>query len=104
MECTLLPTEKEQRQKAFSDLFEKYKNLVYKTAFLMCGSQEDADEALQEVFIQVYRYLPGYDPQRGAMTTWLHRITINYCLGNQRKQTNPYEPLEDMNIPASEDR
>ena len=97
------PTEKEQHEKAFSDLFEKYKNLVYKTAFLMYGSQEDADEALQEVFIQVYRFLPGYDPQRSAMTTWLHRITINCCLVNKRKHTIPVEPLEDVGIPALEE-
>lgn len=103
MENTLLPTEKEQQEKAFSDLFEKYKNLVYKTAFLMYGSQEDADEALQEVFIQVYRFLPGYDPSRGAMTTWLYRITINYCLGHRRRQTISPEPLEDVDIPTSED-
>jgi RNA polymerase sigma-70 factor, ECF subfamily len=103
MENILLLTEKEQQENAFSDLFEKYKNLVYKTAFLMYGSQEDADEALQEVFIQIYRFLPGYDPQRSAMTTWIHRITINCCLGNKRKHSISLESLEDVDIPALEE-
>lgn len=98
-----MPIEKEQQDKVFSDLFEKYKNLVYKTAFLMFGNHDDADEALQEVFIQVYRFLPGYDPQRGAMTTWLHQITINYCLGHRRKQVIPDEPLDDVNFPELQD-
>ncbi|HEX7557521.1 MAG TPA: RNA polymerase sigma factor [Leptolinea sp.] len=99
----MLPAKNEKQEKAFSDLFEKYKNLVYKTAFLMFGSKEDADEALQEVFIQVYRFLPGYDPRRGAMTTWLYRITINYCLAHRRKQTISLEPLEDVDILAMQE-
>jgi len=63
----LLPTRTDEHEKAVSDLFDKYKNLVYKTAYLMYGNQEEAEEALQEVFLQVYRFLPGYDPAKEAV-------------------------------------
>jgi RNA polymerase sigma-70 factor, ECF subfamily len=79
---------------AFSRLFEDHKNLVYKTAFLMLGSEADAEEALQEVFIRVYKSLASYDPQKGAFSTWLHRITINYCLGHRRKHRPSFQSLE----------
>jgi len=82
----------------FQDLFEEHKNLVFKTAYLMYGNRDDADEALQEVFILVYRSLSGYDPSKGAMTTWLHRITINYCLGHRRKQHITQEPLDGLQM------
>ncbi len=72
-------------QQAFSSLFEQHKNLVYKTAFLMLGSPEDAEDALQEVFLQVHRSLGTFDPSKGALTTWLHRITVNHCLNRRRK-------------------
>lgn len=98
MERVLLPTRIDEHEKAVSDLFEKYKNLVYKTAYLMYGNQEEAEEALQEVFLQVYRFLPGYDPAKGAMTTWLHRITINYCLRHHQKQAISLESLDDMDV------
>jgi RNA polymerase sigma-70 factor, ECF subfamily len=100
MELELLPTRKIDHEIAVSGLFEKYKNLVYKTAYLMYGNQEEAEEALQEVFLQVYRFLPGYDPAKGAMTTWLHRITINYCLRHRQKQTISLESLDDLDVVA----
>ena len=73
-------------QSAFEEIFQEYKNLVYKTAYLMLGNNEDAEDILQAVFIQVYKSLGSYDPTKGAFTTWLHRITVNACLNWQRKQ------------------
>jgi RNA polymerase sigma-70 factor, ECF subfamily len=70
---------------AFAALFEQYKNLVFKTAYLMLGTRTDAEDALQEVFVRVHHSLREYDPRKGAFTTWLHRITLNHCL-NQRRQ------------------
>ena len=87
----------------FAALFERYKNLVYRTAFLMLGDAAEAEEALQEVFVRVYRSRAEYDPQRGAFTTWLHRITLNYCLGTQRKRRLPSVDLESQGrAPAGE--
>lgn len=71
-------------QASFAALFEQYKNLVFKTAYLMLGDAPEAEDALQEVMWQVYRSLHTYDPQRGAFTTWLHRLTVNHCLNRQR--------------------
>ena len=54
---------------AFRLLFEQYKNLVYRTTYLTLGSAADADDILQEVFLQVHRSLSGYDPKKGAFST-----------------------------------
>jgi RNA polymerase sigma-70 factor (ECF subfamily) len=70
---------------AFAEVFDQYKNLVYRTAYLMLGDAHDAEDALQDVFWQVYRALGSYDPAKSAFTTWLHRITVNYCLNRQRQ-------------------
>lgn len=73
-------------QGAFEQLFHDYKNLVYKTAYLMLNNVQEAEDILQVVFLQVYKSLETYDPAKGAFTTWLHRITINQCLNWKRKQ------------------
>ncbi len=99
----MFPTNMDDREKIVGELFEKYKNLVFKTAFLMYGNKDEAEEALQEVFLLVYRYLPGYDPAKGAMTTWLHRITINYCLRNRQNMDVSLESLDDSNINIREE-
>jgi RNA polymerase sigma-70 factor, ECF subfamily len=79
---------------AFAELFHRYKNLVYKTAYLMLGSASEAEDMLQEVFLEVHFALPDYDPARGAFTTWLYRITMNDCLSWRRKRRLQIVPLE----------
>jgi RNA polymerase sigma-70 factor (ECF subfamily) len=82
-------------QEAFAALFEQHKNLVYKTAYLMLGNPQDAEEALQEIFVLVYRSLPGYDPRKGAFTTWLYRVSMNYCLNQRRNRRVETRPLDE---------
>ena len=76
---------------AFQALYDQYKNLVYRTAFLMLGQAAEAEDALQEVFLKVYRSLGSYDPRKGAFSTWLYRITANHCI-NVHRAAEP-EPL-----------
>ncbi len=73
-------------EEAFARLFEEYKNLVYRAAYLTLGNNADAEDILQDVFLQVHRSLETYDPNRGAFTTWLHRITVNRCLNWRRRR------------------
>jgi RNA polymerase sigma-70 factor, ECF subfamily len=82
-------------QEAFGHLFEQYKNLVYRTTYLSLGSAADADDILQEVFLQLYRSLSAYDPSRGSLSTWLYRITVNRCL-NWRRRRRPADSLEAL--------
>jgi RNA polymerase sigma-70 factor, ECF subfamily len=82
-------------EEAFGLLFGQYKNLVYRTVYLTLGSAADAEDILQDVFLQVHRSLDGYDPHRGAFSTWLYRITVNRCL-NWRRGRPRTESLEEL--------
>ena len=86
-------------REAFAILFEQYKNLVYKTAYLMLGEPTEEEDALQEVFVQVFQSLSGFDAGKAAFTTWLYRVTFNYCLNHRRKKRPLTLPLE--NVPPS---
>ena len=83
-------------EEAFATLFHKHKNLVYKTAYLMLGSADEAEDVLQEVFLQVHKSLSTFQPSKGAFTTWLHRITVNHCLNRRRKRHLSILPLDDI--------
>ena len=83
-------------REAFALLFEQYKNLVYKTAYLMLGESAEAEDALQEIFVQVYRSLSGFDPGKAKFTTWLYRVTFNYCLNYRRKKRPLTLPFEEI--------
>lgn len=81
-------------EEAFAALFQKYKNLVYKTAYLMLGDANEAEDVLQEVFIQVHKSLHTFQRTKGAFTTWLHRVTINRCLNRRRKRRSSFLSLD----------
>jgi len=72
--------------KDFEKVFQQYKDKVFKTAYLIVGNTAEAEDILQEVFIKVYKSTDSYDPGKGSMGTWLHRITVNHCISQKRKK------------------
>lgn len=85
-----------QDEETFAALFQQYKNLVFKTAYLMLGNPIEAEDALQEVFLNVHRALGTFDPSRAAFSTWLYRITVNHCLNRRRKREVPLFSLGEI--------
>ena len=61
---------------AFDGLIGMYSAKLYKVAYAMLGSRQDAEEVVQDTFLRAYRALQAF---RGDSTleTWLHRITLN---------------------------
>ncbi len=47
-------------REAFAALFEQYKNMVYKTAYLVVGNARDTEDALQEVLLLAHMSLAGF--------------------------------------------
>jgi RNA polymerase sigma-70 factor (ECF subfamily) len=87
---------------AFEALYNQYKLLVFKTAFLITGQKEEAEDILQEVFVSVWKSRDTYNPLKGKLTTWLHAITVNHCSTRQRKKQPTLSldesmPLSEMN-------
>lgn len=70
---------------AFSTLMHRYEDMVYRFSFKVCRNKEEAREALQDTFINVYRNLDSFDG-RSKLSTWLYRIVTNNCLMKRRKR------------------
>ena len=87
---------------AFEALFQQYKNLVFKNAYLITGSREEAEDILQEVFVSVWRSRQTFNPDKGKLTTWLHRITVNKCMEKQRKKKLIFVSLEKVDLPQTQ--
>ncbi len=87
---------------AFESLFRQYQRLVFKTAYLISGSREEAEDVLQEVFVSVWRARQTFNPQKGKLTTWLHRITVNKCVERQRKKKVTQVSLEGLDLPMTQ--
>jgi RNA polymerase sigma-70 factor, ECF subfamily len=69
---------------------------VYRLAYRLTGNRYDAEDLTQDVFVRVFRYLPGYRPGRGTFEGWLHRITTNLFIDQvRRRQRVRLEPITD---------
>jgi RNA polymerase sigma-70 factor (ECF subfamily) len=70
---------------AFEELYRQHARRLFGLVFRMTGSTEDAEELLQEVFLQAHRKLSAF---RGESTlgTWLYRLTMNHCLDHLRSR------------------
>ena len=62
----------------FTAAVERYQNTVYRTAFHVLGSPQDADDAVQEVFLRLFWHKGSFDGE-DHLRRWLLRVTVNYC-------------------------
>jgi RNA polymerase sigma-70 factor, ECF subfamily len=67
---------------AFNELVLAYQDIVFRQAYWMLNEEEAAEDAAQEVFIQVYRKMSIYDGR--SFRAWVLKITTNYCLDRIR--------------------
>jgi len=58
---------------------------VYAICYRFTGSQADAEDMTQEVFLKMYRNLGSFDPTKGGFTTWLTTLTRNLLVDNYRR-------------------
>jgi RNA polymerase sigma-70 factor, ECF subfamily len=64
---------------AFEQLVAEYGDRVYGIALRVTGSPSDAEEVMQEAFLQAFRSWSTYRGE-AAPTTWLYRIAVNAAL------------------------
>ena len=70
--------------RAFSELMRKYNRRLYRVARSILRDDAEAEDALQDAYLQAYRALPGFRGE-SALGTWLTRIVMNAALARHRK-------------------
>ena len=77
---------------AFSELVDRYKNLVYAVVTRLVADRAEADDLAQEVFLKVHRGLP-YFRGDARLSTWIYRIVMNVC-AQARSRPHREVPLD----------
>jgi RNA polymerase sigma-70 factor (ECF subfamily) len=82
---------------AFRRIVEGHQPFAYAVAFRFLGNEADAEDAVQESFINVWKHLADYDPHK-KFTTWLYRIVANECLDHikSRKRQRTAIPVDPV--------
>ncbi|MFI8963258.1 RNA polymerase sigma factor SigM [Streptomyces sp. NPDC053493] len=98
---------------AFGELVRRHRDRLWAVALRTLGDREEAADAVQDALVSAFRAAHTFRGQ-SAVTTWLHRITVNACLDRARKtasrRTSPVddtdrfeqllEPHESAEAPA----
>jgi RNA polymerase sigma-70 factor, ECF subfamily len=77
---------------AFSELVDRYKDLVYGLVYRMVTDRSVADDLAQDVFLKIHRGIP-YFRGEARLSTWIFRIVQNVCT-QARSRRHPEVPLE----------
>ena len=60
---------------ALSEAYARYRAWVFRKAYHVLKCRLDAEEAVQDVFVRVWRYRHRYDAEKGSFTAWVRVIT-----------------------------
>lgn len=101
-EKVLLARAKKGEIAAFESLMTAYENRVYTLALRSTGSEHDAADITQEVFLRAWKSLDSF---RGdsSLSTWLYRVTSNLCVDFARKRAaeGSTASIDDAESPAA---
>jgi len=95
---------------AWEEIVERFNRRIFNICYRFTGSQDDAQDLAQEVFIKIYRTLKTYDTDKGAFMTWVATLTRNLLVDHFRRSKQDRvtdsmdEPLtaEEESITAAE--
>ncbi|MFL6547412.1 MAG: RNA polymerase sigma factor [Povalibacter sp.] len=72
-------------REAFALLLPRYQDKVFRLCFSMLRNRAMAEDTTQDVFLRIWRALPGYAGQ-SSLSTWIYAISRNGCLSELRKK------------------
>ena len=83
-------------ERAASHLYDRFGALVFKTSRQVLPTRVEAEDAVQEVFVRLWKTADRYDPARAKLVTWVMLITRRLLIDKlRRKQVRPINlPLE----------
>ncbi len=83
-------------QAAFTQLFERYRQLVARLGYRFFTRREQVEEIVQESFIKAYFALEDYQGgHQKSFVSWLTRITVHTCYDEMRRQRRRSESSID---------
>ena len=81
-------------QAAQRALYEAHHAAAFRLAYVLLRDTCDAEEAVQDAFVYVFRHLRRYDPQRGSFWAWLRVTLVSRCRNKRRRKRLPSVSLE----------
>jgi len=85
----------------FVRLVDRFSAPIYRLAMKMLGNQQDAEDVLQNTFLNAFKHIHSFE-ERSSLSTWLYRIASNEALMMIRKR-RPETTMADFSPEKDED-
>jgi RNA polymerase sigma-70 factor (ECF subfamily) len=79
----------------FPDLVKRYEQKLYNFSLRMCRDPVDAEDTVQEVFINVFKYLKDFRYET-KFKNWLYRVAASTCIKRRRK--SKFAPERELSL------
>ena len=79
----------------FPDLVKRYEQKLYNFSLRMCRDAADAEDAVQEIFLNVFRYLKDFRYET-KFKNWLYRVAASTCIKKRRK--SKFAPERELSL------
>lgn len=81
----------------FSALVDRYQKAFVRKAHSILRSRDQADEAVQDAFVKIYKYAHTFQPTaNGSFRAWAYRILVNHCFSLYRKNEREREHVAHL--------
>lgn len=85
---------------AFKEIYDSHATRLYNLAWRMTGSPAEAEDMLQDIFLQAFRKLESYKGE-AALGTWLYRLAMNLLLDRVRSR---HGKMDRATVPLENER
>lgn len=80
----LIALVKKRDKAAFRQVYSRFSQIVFNLAYRILKDREEAEEVVQEIFLQIWNKADSYDSDRGALSTWIINISRNKSIDRLR--------------------
>ncbi|TAN21721.1 MAG: sigma-70 family RNA polymerase sigma factor [Chitinophagaceae bacterium] len=77
---------RQEEEDAYSYLYDHYSAALFGIILRIIPVQQEAEDALQEVFIKIYHHIGNYDAAKGRLYTWMLHIARNTAIDTLRSK------------------
>lgn len=84
-DCELLQQTALGDHRSLAQLHQRYSGVLLATAFRVLNNARDAEEVVQEAFVQIWEKASVYDARRGKPLTWAMTLTRNKAIDRLRR-------------------
>ena len=90
-------------RQAFSQLYDRYSGVLYATVLRVLNSPEEANDVLQEVFVQIWDKAATYDPALGKPFNWALTMARNKAIDRLRSLKRRYQFIGEITVEMEEE-